>query len=199
MDKIYSNAKNVAIYLGYPTERTQPGMEALRSFIDPDVKFDNSALVPTNMDRPGVCSSPAHDAPPHFGSYGGPSELDWTPLLQILEAQMRQVVKREGATNQRSQLNLAFDFRNRLSTDARDKYYAIFSIVENDNGGPLALAPEYNAGVKVLHRKFITEMQRLSEANEASDAWVMEKSYGSTADKVVIRRALGTRCDHDFS
>ncbi|KAJ4354300.1 uncharacterized protein N0V89_006034 [Didymosphaeria variabile] len=100
---------------------------------------------------------------PHFGPDGNPSHLNWTPFLQTLEAQMRQAARREGAMIERTQLDLAFDFRHRRSTDPRDKYFAIFSIVENDRGGTLALASDYSKDVEELHRKFVTEMQRLSE------------------------------------
>lgn len=215
MDKLYTNAKNVAIYLGQPNEYSHQAIEALRSFIDLDTELAQPPWLyvpPPGMERclEDLLTRPwfqriwtvqesvlaryttlfcgqhevswrgdyhtlkrivfrikAAAIAPHFGPDGGPSQLDWTPLLQIFEAQMRQAAKREGFTIQRNQLDLAFDFRHRRSTDARDKYYAIFSIQENDSGDSLILSPDYSKGVGELHQKFVTEMQRLSEEGEA--------------------------------
>ncbi|KAF2662627.1 HET-domain-containing protein [Lophiostoma macrostomum CBS 122681] len=86
--------------------------------------------------------------------------LDWSPLLMILETQLRQAARREGVVLRRNHLDLAFDFRQRISTDPRDKYYAIFGIVENDQGGNLVLQPDYSTRLEELHRSFTAEIQR---------------------------------------
>jgi hypothetical protein len=91
---------------------------------------------------------------------------DWSPLLNILETQMRQAARREGVTLCRSQLDLAYDFRLRQSTDLRDKYFAIFGIIENDQGGQLRLLPDYRISLEELHRNFTAEIQRIGERED---------------------------------
>lgn len=90
------------------------------------------------------------------------STLDWTPILNILETQMRQAARREGVTLQRNLLDVAFDFRHRQSVDRRDKYFAMLGIIENDQGGQLALVPDYSITAEELHQKFTDEIQRIS-------------------------------------
>lgn len=82
------------------------------------------------------------------------STLDWSPLLNVLEMQMRQAARREGVVLVRNQLDLAHDFRHRQPKDPRDKFFAIWNIVENDRGGQLALAPDYSMPLEALHRAF---------------------------------------------
>ncbi|KAF2676235.1 HET-domain-containing protein [Lentithecium fluviatile CBS 122367] len=101
---------------------------------------------------------------PHFTSTSNyTSTLDWTPLLNILETQMRQAARRKGRVLRRNQLDLAFDFRHRQSMDPRDKYFAIFSIIENDAGGRLNFGPDYNLCLEEVHRRFTAEVQRISK------------------------------------
>lgn len=97
-----------------------------------------------------------------------PSTLDWSPLLDILETQMRQAARREGVTLRRNHLDLAFDFRHRKCTERRDKYFAIFGIIENDQGGQLALVPDYTIGLEELHDRFTAETRRISESTSAT-------------------------------
>lgn len=90
------------------------------------------------------------------------SKLDWDPLLHSLEVQMRQAARREGVTIHRNQLDLAYDFRHRKSSDPRDRYFAIFNIIENDQGGKLELSPDYSISLEELQDRFLAEVQRLS-------------------------------------
>jgi hypothetical protein len=104
---------------------------------------------------------------PYFSSATIPTITpDWSPLLNILETQMRQAARREGVTLRRNQLDLAYDFRHRQSADLRDKYFAIFGIIENDQGGQLSLLPDYRIGLEELHRKFTAEIQRIGETED---------------------------------
>jgi hypothetical protein len=73
---------------------------------------------------------------------------------------MKQAARREGTTLYRNHLDLAFDFRHRKSTNPRDKYYAIFGIIENGQRGPLPLLPDYGISLEKLHRR-CTEAIRL--------------------------------------
>lgn len=95
------------------------------------------------------------------------SKLDWSALVNILETQMRQAARREGVTLQRNHLDLAFDFRHRQCAQPRDKYFAIFGIIENDRGGKLALVPDYTIPLEELHEKFTAEIRRIGEAELA--------------------------------
>jgi len=91
------------------------------------------------------------------------SDFDWSNPLNILETQLRQAARREGATLTRTPLDLAFDFRSRKSADPRDKYFAIFSIVENGNlGKRLRLQPDYRMSLDDLHQRFTDEIKRIS-------------------------------------
>jgi hypothetical protein len=94
------------------------------------------------------------------------SAIDWAPLLDILETQARQAAKKEGVILQRHHLDLAFDFRHRKCHDPRDKYFAIFGIIENDRGAKLNLAPDYSISLEELHRRFTAEIQRISEIED---------------------------------
>lgn len=101
---------------------------------------------------------------PYFSAASGSvyiSTLDWSPLLNILETQMRQAARRERVILRRNHLDLAFDFRHRKSADPRDKYFAIFGIVESDQGGQLAFVPDYNIGLEELHHRFTAEIRRI--------------------------------------
>jgi hypothetical protein len=100
---------------------------------------------------------------PYFATAAYISKVDWTPLLTILETQMRQAARREGVTIYRNHLDLAFDFRHRKYTEARDKYFAIFEIIENDRGGQIALLPNYSISLEELHHRFTAEIQRIIE------------------------------------
>ena len=71
-------------------------------------------------------------------------ELDWMPLLHILESQMRQAARREGVVLQRNLLDVAFDFRHRRCADPRDRYFAILSIVENEQEVSLDFVVDYD-------------------------------------------------------
>jgi hypothetical protein len=105
---------------------------------------------------------------PYFSvASGHKSNLDWSPLLDILETQMRQAARREGVVLHRNQLDLAYQFRHRECYDPRDKYFAIFNIIENDEGAQLDLAPSYTDSLEHVHRRFTAEMQRISEMEDA--------------------------------
>jgi hypothetical protein len=94
------------------------------------------------------------------------SGLDWMPLLYILESQMRQAARREGVVLQRNLLDVAFDFRNRLTTMAHDRYFAILGIIENDQGGSLCFGPDYASGADDVYQRFKAEIQRVSEIED---------------------------------
>ncbi|KAK4108107.1 hypothetical protein N656DRAFT_718819 [Canariomyces notabilis] len=96
--------------------------------------------------------------------FGESVDHDWSNLLSILDAQLRQAARREGVTIARTPLDLAYDFRQRVSTDPRDKYYAIFNLVENDSGARLILQPDYTMSLEELHRRFTEEIRRISLA-----------------------------------
>jgi hypothetical protein len=98
-----------------------------------------------------------------LSSHRSTSDVDWSPLLNILDTQLRQAARREQATISRTPLDLAFDFRKRQCYDPRDRYYAIFSIVENDKGGRLILQPDYTLPVEELHRQFTEEVRRIGD------------------------------------
>lgn len=102
--------------------------------------------------------SPMYRLSPHSAS-----ELDWSPLLNILESQMRQAARREGVVLHRNLLDLAFDFRQRNSCDPRDKYYAILGIIENDKEGSLTFAPDYSLSAERVYDEFRAEIQRIGE------------------------------------
>ncbi|KAH4767818.1 hypothetical protein HBI75_202950 [Parastagonospora nodorum] len=126
---------------------------------------------------------------PYFSvASGRKSKLDWSSLLDIVETQMRQAARREGAVIHRNQLDLAFQFRYRQSADPRDNYFALFGIVENENGGRLEFKPDYSISLKELHLRYMEEIQRISEIEDAppSPTSVLHCSH------VSILRHLGT-------
>jgi hypothetical protein len=98
---------------------------------------------------------------------GGSSQIDWSPMIDILETQLRQAAKRERIAVSRNHLDLAYDFRHRKSTLAVDKYFAIFGIIENDRGGEFRLDVAYDIPLEVLHQRFTREIQRLSDMADA--------------------------------
>lgn len=99
-------------------------------------------------------------SPHYFPTVRHISTLDWTPLLNVFDTQMRQAAMREGVILYRDHLDLAFDFRHRKCTEPRDRYFAIFEIIENDQGGKLTIAPDYNVPLEELHQRFINEIRR---------------------------------------
>jgi hypothetical protein len=92
---------------------------------------------------------------------------DWSPLINILEAQLRQAARRAGVTLYRNQLDLAYDFRGRNSGDARDRFFAILNIIENDRGERLKLQPDYSMGLDELLGQFLREIEYNREEEEA--------------------------------
>jgi hypothetical protein len=216
MGQIYETAKNVAVYLGKPSERSEEGMRCLKFFIESDNQLQEppwlySKLPEAEQNLADILTRPwfqriwtvqeatlarnttllcgaqqvswpgdlqtiksivfrikAAAISPYFSSASGYiSTLDWSPLLNILETQMRQAARREGFTLYRNHLDLAFDFRHRKSADPRDKYFAIFGIIENDQGAQLALAPDYFIGLEELHYRFTAEIRRMGETEHA--------------------------------
>jgi hypothetical protein len=105
---------------------------------------------------------------PNYGLHGRISkELDWKPLLDILESQMRQAARREGVVLQRNLLDVAFDFHRRQCASIHDRYYAMLGIIENDQGGSLLVPVDYKIPVEELHEMFMAEVQRISEIEDA--------------------------------
>ncbi|CAN9135677.1 unnamed protein product [Alternaria sp. RS040] len=95
------------------------------------------------------------------------AKVDWTPLLYILESQMRQAARREGVVLQRNLLDIAFDHRYRKCTMPHDRYFAVLGIMEDDRGGSMCFGPNYNISVEELHQRFTAEIQRISEIEDA--------------------------------
>jgi hypothetical protein len=215
MGQIYETAKNVAVYLGQPNERSKEGMQVLQFFTEMNVTsedppWSHTALSEIEQSLADILTRPwfqriwtvqeatlaqhttlvcgedqvswrgdlqtmrsiifrikaAAISPYFFSATGYTSTLDWSPLLNILETQMRQACRREGVTLRRNQLDLAFDFRHRHSTDPRDKYFAILGIIENDQGGQLTLVPDYCISLEELHRNFTAEIQRVGKMED---------------------------------
>jgi hypothetical protein len=104
---------------------------------------------------------------PYFSiTSGRRSKVDWSPLIDILETQMRQAARREGAALYQNQLDLAFQFRNRHSSDPRDNYFALFGLVENEKGGELKFCPDYTLSLEQVHLKYMREIERISGIND---------------------------------
>jgi hypothetical protein len=106
---------------------------------------------------------------PYFSStrvQGRRHIVAWFPLLDVIENQLRQAARREGVTLQRNQLDLAFQFRYRSSTDGRDKYFALFGIAENEKGGDLKFMVNYTKTLEEVHQQYTEELQRISEIEE---------------------------------
>lgn len=95
-------------------------------------------------------------------SSGHTSTLDWTPLLDILETQLRQASRREGTVVHRTTLDLAFDFRDRITTVPQDRYLAILAIIENDGGARLKFRPDYTLTLEEVYRQFVAEVQDIN-------------------------------------
>ena len=95
------------------------------------------------------------------------TKTDWTPLLYILESQMRQAARREGVVLQRNLLDIAFDYRYRKCGEPRDRYFAVLGIIEDDRGGLMCFEPDYDISLEDLHRTFTAEIQRISEIEDA--------------------------------
>ena len=93
-------------------------------------------------------------------------ELNWTPLLYILESQMRQAARREGVVLHRNLLDVAFDFRNRKCVDPRDKYYAILAIIENEQGRSFDVVVDYTLGAEEVYERFRAAIQQVSEIED---------------------------------
>jgi hypothetical protein len=216
MDKIYSNAKSVVVFLGKATEHTEQAFQILKYFIERDEEKEEPPWSFTHlsdvekslqdiMTRPWftriwtvqeaalaqhttlVCGDftlswrgdlptlrsivfriKAEAISPYFSatSWDGSKVLNWAPLLDILETQMRQAARREGVTLQRNQLDIAYDFRDRQSTNPRDKYFAVFNIMRNDKGGELLLQPDYTMEVDEVHRQFTSGVWLLGEKED---------------------------------
>jgi hypothetical protein len=106
---------------------------------------------------------------PYFSVASGyTSKLDWDPLLDIINNQLNQAARREGVLLHRNQLDLAFQFRGRESTDARDRYFALLRIVENENGGKLEFRPDCTLSLDEVHLQYMKEIQRISEIEDGA-------------------------------
>lgn len=102
--------------------------------------------------------------------YGPPSKLDWAPLLYILESQMRQAARRENVIVLRNLCDIAFDFRDRYSTDPRDRYFAIMGIYEHFEGDgvrqQLGHYMNYKMSADEVYRRFKFAVQSGSEIED---------------------------------
>ncbi|KAH6865668.1 heterokaryon incompatibility protein-domain-containing protein [Alternaria rosae] len=93
-------------------------------------------------------------------------ELDWMPLLHILESQMRQAARRGGVVSQRNLLDVAFDFRYRRCSDPRDKYLAFLAIIEDDQRRSSGFISDYRMGTEEVYEHFRAAVQQLSEIED---------------------------------
>jgi hypothetical protein len=94
---------------------------------------------------------------------GHTSTLDWSPLLNVLETQMRQAARREGVVLHRTHLDLAYEYRHRQSTYFGDRIYAILGIIESDQGAELRFGVDYNRPTEELFSEFAAEVRRIGE------------------------------------
>jgi hypothetical protein len=85
---------------------------------------------------------------------GHTSTLDWSPLLNVLETQMRQAARREGVVLHRTHLDLAYEYRHRQS---------ILGIIESDQGAELRFGVDYNRPTEELFSEFAAEVRRIGE------------------------------------
>lgn len=93
--------------------------------------------------------------------------IDWSPLLVIVEAQMRQAAKKEGISLHRNQLDLMYDFRGRKATDPRDKYFAVLNIIEDADLAVKNVVTDYSISVREIHRKFVSEIDEIDRGQES--------------------------------
>ncbi|PMD47201.1 HET-domain-containing protein [Hyaloscypha variabilis F] len=89
------------------------------------------------------------------------NNLDWSPLLNILEMQLRTVALKEHITIEKNLLDIAFDFRHRRCVDPRDKYFAIFGLADKSEGRQLFGLPDYRLSLEEVHNRFMTEIASL--------------------------------------
>jgi hypothetical protein len=107
---------------------------------------------------------------PYFSAASGrKSKLDWSPLTDILETQLRQAARREGVILHRNQLDIAYQFRHRECRDPRDNYFAMFGIVESEKGGDLRFTVDYSMSLEQVHQRYTEELMRIhmSEVSRA--------------------------------
>jgi hypothetical protein len=98
---------------------------------------------------------------PAFITHDGIKSLNWTPLVNVLETQMRQAALRENTVLRRNHLDLLYDFKDRRCADPRDRYFGMFGIIEHEQGGPLNLNPDYFEPLERVHARYIKEIQHL--------------------------------------
>jgi hypothetical protein len=99
---------------------------------------------------------------PYFTAASGrKSKLDWSPLIDILETQLRQAARREGVILHRNQLDIAYQFRHRECHDPRDNYFAMFGIVESEKGGDLRFTVDYSMSLEQVHQRYTEELMRI--------------------------------------
>jgi hypothetical protein len=60
--------------------------------------------------------------------------------------------------------------------EPRDKYFAIFGIIENDQGGQLALVPDNSIKLEELHYRFTAQIRRIGEREHALRSLEAENS-----------------------
>lgn len=56
--------------------------------------------------------------------------VDLRPLLEVVEAQLREAADVEGHRLENNLLDVVYEFRDRYATDPRDKIYAMFNLAE---------------------------------------------------------------------
>jgi hypothetical protein len=134
---------------------------------------------------------------PYFSAASGrKSKLDWSPVIDIMETQLRLAARREQVIIHRNQLDIAYQFRHRECVDPRDKYFAMFGIVESEKGGILRFTVDYRMSLEQVHQRYTEELMRvhMSEVTRPEpppplDPFVrMLRAIASSTSPIVQRR-----------
>lgn len=89
------------------------------------------------------------------------ADLNLTPLLEIIEEQIREVVRRKGElAPEKDLLDVIYDFRHLKSRDPRDKIYAMLGLAQSQELD-MSVMPDYSAPVEDAYRHLNEAIERL--------------------------------------
>jgi len=94
-------------------------------------------------------------------------QLNLGPLLDIVEAQIREVAKARGdPPSGKDLLDVMYDFRHRQSYDPRDKIFAMLGLAGTRETGK-HFRPDYNKSVEQVFRELYMAIEQLYD-----DLWI---------------------------
>ena len=98
---------------------------------------------------------------PQWEKIFGDHQVDLTPFLHLIEAQLREVALRNDIpVPEKDLLDIMYDFRHRQASDPRDKIYAMLGLAQHKKV-QVRVDPNYSETVEEVYKKLDNALEEL--------------------------------------